>query len=338
MKAGATDTVARPKRVAAVIGAIAAGLRGLVHLVLVLLLVSFGTFMLLHLTPGNPAVAVLGQSATPSAVRQIDRQLGLNQPIFTQYVHWLGHALSGNLGTSLVSPGGSVASRIGQALPVSLELALLAVVMALIVAIPVGVWSAYREGSRFDRVASTTSFGLLSVPPFVTGLILALLLALDVHVFPRAEWVRISSGGLIANLTHAFLPALTLALPLMAMYIRVLRAEMVQTLREDFILFARARGLSLRKVLFRYALRPSSISLVTLSGISLGTLLGGTVIVETIYALPGLGNLLVTAVGNNDYPLVQGIVLVIAVAYVLVNVVVDRSYSVLDPRMRHGHV
>lgn len=312
-------------------------LRRIPRIVLVLLLASFGTFMLLHLTPGDPAAAILGQSATPKAVHQIDHQLGLDRPLWSQYWHWLAHALSGNLGTSLVPPGGPVVSRIGQALPVSLELAVLALIMALIVAIPVAVWSSYREGRAFDRGASAASFGLLSAPTFVTGLVLALLLALETRTFPRAEWVRLtSSAGLVENLSHAFLPALTLALPLMATYTRVLRSEMLQTLREDFIQFAYAKGLPVRTVLFRYALRPSSLSLITLSGVTLGALLGGSVIVETIYALPGLGNLLVGAVGNNDYPLVQGIVLVVAVAYVLVNALVDVSYGWLDPRTRVG--
>ena len=309
----------------------------LVHLVLVLFLVSIGTFMLLHLTPGDPAVAILGKSATPEAVRQIDHQLGLDKPLLTQYGHWISGALHGNLGSSLVPPGGTVMSRIGQALPVSIELVVLALLMALVVSVPVGVWSAYREGRVFDRFASGTSFGLLSVPTFVAGLVLALLLSLEIRLFPRAEWVRItSSQGIASNLSHAFLPAFTLSLGLMALFTRLLRADVSQTLREDYIAFARAKGLPVRTVLFRYALRPSSFSLVTLSGVTVGALLGGTVIVETIYALPGLGNLLVMAAGDNDYPLVQGIVLVIAVIYVVLNVSVDLSYGFLDPRTRRG--
>ena len=312
-------------------------LRRLPHLVVVLLLVSFGTFMLVHLVPGNPGVAILGTSATPSAVHRIDNQLGLNQPVLTQYGHWLHQALSGNLGTSLVSPGGSVVSRIAEALPISLELAILAVLIALLVSVPVAVFSAYRQGGLLDRVSSSTSFGFLSVPPFVIALVFALVLTLNVHAFPRTGWVALTANPW-QNLWHAFLPALTLALPLIAHFSRVLRAEMVQTLQEDFVLFARARGLPIRTVLFRYALRPSSVSLVTISGVSLGVLLGGTVIVEIIFALPGVGNLLVTAVDNSDYPLIQGVVLVIAVTYVLINMVVDLSYGLFDPRMRDGRL
>lgn len=331
----ATRLVAGPRRLFARLPVMGHVIRRLPHLVIVLVLVSFATFMLVHLTPGNPAVAILGTAATPKAVAAIDHQLGLDQPLLTQYWHWLTHALSGNLGTALVSPGGPVVSRIAQALPISLELAVLAVVMALVVAIPAAVYSAYRQGGLFDRVVSSASFGFLSVPPFVAGLLLALVLTLDVHAFPRTGWVDLTAN-VGENLWHAFLPALTLALPLVAMFSRVLRAEMVQTLSEDFVLFARARGLPVRTVLFRYALRPSAVSLVTISGVSLGTLLGSTVIVETIFALPGLGNLLVTAVDNSDYPLIQGTVLVIAVAYVVINMVVDLSYGLFDPRMRRG--
>ena len=289
--------------------------------------------MLVHLTPGNPAVAILGTSATPKAVTQLDHQLGLNQPVLAQYGHWLGQALHGNLGTALVPPGGPVVSRIAQALPISLELAILALGIALVVAIPASAFAAYREGGRFDRAFSVTSFGFLSVPPFVVGLLFALVFTLTVHWFPRTGWVALTADpGL--NVWHAFLPALTLALPLIAYFSRVLRAELVQTLSEDYILLARSRGLPTATVLMRYALRPSSVGLVTVSGVALGTLLGGTVIVETIFALPGLGNLLVTAVDNSDYPLIQGVVLVIAVAYVLINLIVDLSYGLFDPRLR----
>ena len=261
------------------------------RLLAVLLLVSFGTFMLLQLTPGNPAVAILGQNATPASVRQLDRQLGLDRPLLDQYGHWITQALQGNLGTSLVPPGGTVTSRLAEALPVTLELAILAVIMALVVAIPVAVWSAYKQGGLLDRFFSATAFGLVSMPSFVVGLILALLFAVEWHIFPRAEWVRItSSQGLAENLRYAFLPALTLALSEVGVYTRLLRADMVVTLQEDFITTARAKGLSVPRILFRHALRPSLLSLVTLSGVSLGRLLGGTVIVETIFALPGLGN------------------------------------------------
>lgn len=309
--------------------------RRAVHLVIVLFLLSFGTFMLLQLTPGNPAVAVLGQNATPREVAVLDRKMGLDLPVLTQYGHWISHALVGNLGNSLVPPYGTVVGRIAQTLPVSAELVILALLLALIVAVPAAIWSAYRAEGLVDRVTSAASFGILSIPTFVSGLVLALLFAVEVHAFPRAEWVSLLADP-IGNLDHAFLPALALGLAIAPIYARILRAELIGTLQQEFILFAEAKGLPIRKILWRYALRPSSLSLITLSGVTFGALLGGTVVVETIYALPGMGSMLVSAVGQNDFPLVQGIVLVIGVAYVLINVLVDISYGLLDPRTRRG--
>jgi len=243
--------------------------------------------------------------------------------------------LHGDLGKSFLAPFPSVGQIVKGALPVSLELALLGEIIALLIAIPVGVWSGYREAGPFDRIAGGLSFAFLSVPVFVSSLILALVFAFDVRWLPRTGWVRLtSSAGAFQNLRYALLPSIALALPLAAVYTRLLRTDMSQTLREDYIQVARAKGLSIRRVLFRHALRPSSISLLTISGVSLGYLIGGTLIVETIFGLPGLGRILVTAVASNDYPLVQGIVLVLALAYVFVNVLVDLLYSVLDPRIR----
>ena len=313
---------------------LSAGYR-IVHLLVVLLLVSIGTFMLLQLTPGDPAISILGSNATPDAVRQMHAQLGLDKPLVQQFGHWLGRAVQGDMGTSVVPPGGSVAGRIGQAVPVSVELAIMAQILALLFAVPIAVWSAYREGGLFDRLFSGVSFGLLSVPTFVSGLVLALLFSLQWRLLPRSEWVRLTSTqGIGANLSHALLPAVTLALGELAVYGRLLRADMAHTLGEEFIATARAKGMPTRRVLFNHALRPSSFSLVTLSGVSLGRLIGGTVIVEVIFGIPGIGSLLVTAVGSGDYPLVQGIVLVVAVIYVVINQVVDLSYRLIDPRTR----
>jgi peptide/nickel transport system permease protein len=307
-----------------------------IHLLLVLLLVSFGTFVLLDLAPQDPAVAILGDRATPEEIAQIHQELGLDDPVLVRYGHWLGDAVHGDLGTSLVAPFGSVMDRIRAALPISLELALLGEIIALVVAIPLAVWSAYKDDGVVDRLSTRVTFGLLSVPVFVSGLVLALLFSLHWKLFPRAGWIRLTSqDGVVENLRHAVLPSVALALPLVALFTQVLRAEMAETLQEDYIQAARAKGLPPWRILLRHALRPSSLSLVTLSGVSLGYLIGGAVLVESIYGLPGLGRVLADAVGASDYPLVQGIVLIIAVAYVLINALVDVLYAVLDPRIRH---
>jgi peptide/nickel transport system permease protein len=313
---------------------LSSGMR-LVHLVIVLFLISIGSYFLLHVVPGNPAAALLGTNATPASVKALDKKLGLDHSLISQYSHWLWGLIHGNLGTALSVPQEPVWTRISPALPVSAEIAVLAMIMALVVSIPVAIWSAYREGGYFDRISSTVSFGFLSMPAFVTGLVLALLFTLDLRIFPRTQWVPLTQS-LPQNLYHAFLPALTLALTEMAIYIRILRTDIIGTLKEEYIRFAQSKGLSVRHILFRHALRPSSISLVTLSGVSLGRLIGGTVIVEVIFSLPGLGNLLVGAVGASDYPLVLGIVMVIAALYVVINLLTDLSYGVLDARTRHA--
>jgi peptide/nickel transport system permease protein len=305
------------------------------HLVLVLFLLSIVAFVLLHVVPGNPAAAILGQNATPDQVKILDRQLGLDRSLVDQYGHWIWGVLQGNLGTTLSVPQEPVWNRISPALPVSAEIAVLAMMIALVVSIPVGVWVGYRESGFLDRATAPLSFGLLSVPSFVSGLVLALVFTLNLRWLPRTGWVPLTAG-FVQNLRHAFLPALTLALTEMAVYIRILRTDVIGTLREEYIRFAQSKGLSTRYILLRHALRPSSLSLVTLSGVSLGRLIGGTVIVEVIFALPGMGQLLVGAVGSSDYPLVLGIVMVIAAIYVAINLLTDLSYGLLDPRISHA--
>lgn len=312
-------------------------LRRLVELVVVLLLVSFGTFMLLSLVPGDPAVAILGPEAAPADYAALHRELGLDQPWYLRYGSWIGSALTGDLGKSIIPPGGEVVDRIMAALPVSLELAFLGMVFALVLAVPLAMWSAYRPGGRADRVISAGTFGLLSVPSFLAGLLLILVAVNWLGWFPRAEWVRLteSFGG---NLYHALLPAFVVGLTPMVMFARVLRGDLIATLQEDYILAARAKGMPTVHILARDALRPSSFSLVTLVGVTLGGLIGSTVIVETLFALPGMGTLIVRAANQGDVPLVQGGVLVIAVIYVVVNALVDFSYGYIDPRVRRERV
>lgn len=308
-----------------------------VELVAVLLLVSLGVFGLLALVPGDPAVAVLGEGRTPEEYAALRGELGLDEPFWSRYLDWLGGALTGDLGTSLVPPQGPVLDRIVAALPVSAELALLGLVMALAIALPLAMWSASHPGGRADRSISAATFGLLSMPSFLVGLLLIALLVNTLDLFPRNEWVRLGDS-VTGNLHHAFLPALTIALMEAAMFTRILRNDLVTTLREDYILSARARGLSPLRILLSDALRPSSFSLVTVLGLSIGRLVGSTVIVEYLFALPGMGKLVIDAANQGNYPVVQGAVLVVAVIYVGSNALIDRSYGLLDPRTRRAHV
>lgn len=305
------------------------------ELVAVLFLVSLGVFLLLSLVPGDPAVAILGEGRTPAEYAAMRDQLGLNDPLLVRYGDWLGGVLSGDLGTSIVAPQTPVVDRIAAALPVSLELAALGLVMALAIALPLAMWSAYHQGGRADRAISAATFGLLSMPSFLLGLLLIALFVNQLGWFPRNEWVRLGDG-VAGNLQHAFLPALTIALMEAAMFTRILRNDLVTTLNEDYILAARARGMSPVRIMVSDALRPSSFSLVTVLGLSIGRLVGSTVIVEYLFALPGMGKLVIDAANSGNYPVVQGTVLVIALIYVASNTLIDRSYGYLDPRTRRA--
>lgn len=308
----------------------------LVELIVVLLLVSFGVFLLVSLLPGDPAVAVLGQGHTAAQYAAEHKALGLDGNVFARYASWLGHALTGDLGKSVVPPNSEVATRVMSALPVSAELAVLGLLIAVLLSVPLAMWSAARPDGVVDRAIGASMFAILSVPSFLAGLLLIAAFSTSLGWFPRAEWVRLTDNP-IQNLYHALLPAFTIALMEMAMFTRVLRNDLMVTLREDFILAARAKGMPPTRILINDALRPSSFSLITLLGISLGRLIGSTVIVEFLFALPGLGSLIVDAANKGDFPMVQGSVLIIAAIYVVVNTCIDLSYGYLDPRTRRAH-
>lgn len=308
------------------------------ELVGVLLIASIGVFSLVVLLPGDPAVDILGGGRSPAEYAELRTELGLDQSLVSRYLDWLGGVLTGDLGQSVVPPQSDVTDRVLSALPVSFEIAALGLLIALLIAVPLAMWSAYRENSAADRIIGAGTFGVLSVPSFLAGLLLIMLLVNSAGWFPRSEWIRLGDGDLWGNLHHAFLPALTVALAELAMFTRVLRGDLIVTLREDYILAARAKGMHPLRILFTDALRPSSFSLVTLLGLSLGRLIGSTVVVEYLFGLPGMGTVVVNAAGQGDYPMVQGAVLTIAVIYVVINAAIDLSYGYLDPRTRRVHV
>lgn len=311
-------------------------LRRLGQLVAVLALVSFGVFLLVAALPGDPAAAILGPGRPPEDYAALRAEMGLDQPLFQRYFEWLGQALTGDLGSSTVPPYLDVSDRITAALPVSIELACLGLLIALLIAIPLALVSAYREGGLVDRVVSGGTFAILSIPSFLLGLLLIMLVVETLGWLPRSQWVRLSDS-VAGNLEHAILPAIVIALPEAALFTRILRNDLVRTLREDFVLAARAKGMPPSRVMLNEALRPSSFSLVTVVGIALGTLIGSTVIVEYLFSLPGMGTLVVTAASQGDFPIVQGATLVIATLYVLINTGIDVVYGYLDPRTRRVH-
>lgn len=313
-------------------------LKKIAELIVVLFIVSIGTFSLMALIPGDAAQIIAGQGATPDQVEEIRQRLNLNDPFFVQYWDWLSGIFTGDFGQEITKNNYPVASDIAARLPVSVELAVLGLAIALVVAIPLAMIAARNEGGWVDRMIGGTTFGIMSVPSFVSGTLLILFFAINLEWFPRIGWKSISDAGLGQNLYHAILPAITVSLLELAMFTRILRGDLIATLRENFILVGKAKGMSTVRLLVSDALRPSSFSLITMLGISVGSLIGSTVIVEMLFGLDGMGSMIVNAASNHDMPAVQGGVLVIAVIYVGINAIIDISYGFLDPRSRRANV
>jgi peptide/nickel transport system permease protein len=311
-------------------------LRRLPAMLATLLIVSFLTFLLTSLLPGDPAIQILGadNANDPDSVEVVREELRLDDPLLVRYGAWLGDVATGDLGRSFRTDQ-QVSDAILERLPVTLEVGGLAVLIALVIAIPLGTLSAFRAGGRADRLVTGASFGLLALPPFMVAILLILVFAVTLGWLPATGWVRFTADP-IDNLRHAILPALSLAVGEMAVYTRLLRADMITTLQQDSITLARAKGIPTSRILFRHALRPSSFSLMTVVGLQVATIIGGAVIIETLFALPGVGRLLVDSILQRDLIMVQGCALVIAIAFVVINFIVDILYTVLDPRIRYG--
>jgi peptide/nickel transport system permease protein len=310
-------------------------LRRLPPLIGTLFAVSVLTFLLTALLPGDPAVQILGaQSATPEAVAQVRAELRLDQPLVNQYWHWISDAVTGDFGRSYRT-GQEVSDAIVERLPVTLQIGGMAIAFALLAAVPLGMLSAYRAGGALDRGVTGATFTLLAIPNFMMAILLILVFAEILGLLPATGWVRFSEDP-AANLRAALLPALSITMAELAVYTRLLRSDMISTLQEDYIAVSRAKGMPTWWILVRHALRPSSFSLLTVVGVQIGAIISGSVIIETLFALPGVGRLLVDSIFQRDLIMVQGIALVVAVSYVIVNFIVDILYSYLDPRIRRG--
>ena len=308
--------------------------RRLLYLLPVLLAVTLLTFLIASLLPGDLAYTILGDQATPEKVEALRAQMGLDRPVWERYLIWLGHALTGDLGRSFRT-GETVLAAVIDRLPVSLELMVLAEVLGLVIAIPLAILCAVRSGSATDRFLTGLAFGKLSLPPFMVAILLIYLFAVSLNLLPATGWIPFAEDP-VANLRSFVLPALTLAIAEWPVLMRVLRSDMIATLQEDYIAMAKAKGLRPSRILLVHALKPSSLTLVTVTGINIGRLIGGALIIETIFALPGIGRLLVGAIYARDFIILQGAVLFVAVGFVIVNFIVDMLYAVLDPRIRHG--
>lgn len=304
---------------------------GAARMAVTLVAVSMISFLLVALLPGDLALQILGDAATPERVVALRAELGLDQPLWQRYVLWLGNVLQGDLGRGVHS-GEATLDVILSRLPVTVELILLTQVVALGLAIPLGIWSAYRRNSLFDHSILASCLALLSTPAFVLALGLIYVFALNLQWLPATGYVSLSEG-VWGNLESMVLPVLSLALIEVPIYLRLLRSEMTSTLQQNFISLARGMGLPTWRILFENALRPSSLNLITVVGINMGRLMGGAVIIESMFALPGIGQLLVESIYQQEYLVTQGIVLFVAVAFIAINLLTDLVYAVVDPRM-----
>ncbi len=306
--------------------------RRLLLTVPVLLLVSMIVFTLINLIPGDPALIMAGPEAGKEAVEALRIQMGLNRPVAVRYLIWLNHLLHGDLGKS-VKDGQPVLDILLLKLPVTVELAAVAILISWLIAIPAGVLAAWKRRSVIDYAATTVALAGISIPNFWLGIMLIYLFAVDLRWLPPSGYIEpwLDFGR---NIRLMIMPAIVLGTALAALVMRLLRSSMLEVMGTEFIRTAQAKGLSDRLVLLKHALKNAMIPVATVMGLQLGGLLGGAVITETIFAVPGIGRLAVESILTRDYPMVQGVVLFSAVAIVFVNFTVDMLYSVIDPRIR----
>jgi peptide/nickel transport system permease protein len=308
-------------------------LRRLLSTIPVLLIVSVLVFLLLRLTPGDPAAILAGDQATTEQIAQIRENLGLNRSIPEQYLIWLGYMVRGDLGQSFYYKT-EVVALIGQRIEPTMSLALITMVVAVLISVPLGVLAAWRSGGWLDRALMGFSVLGFSIPVFVLAYLLIWLLSMRLGVLPVQGYQRFADG-VGPWLYHLTLPAITLSVIYIALIARVTRASVLETLGEDYIRTARAKGLPETKVLMRHALVNAAVPIVTVIGIGVALLIGGVVVTESVYAIPGLGRLTVDAVLARDFPTIQGIILFFSFIYVMVNLLVDLSYVFFDPRIRY---
>lgn len=307
----------------------------LILLIPVLFVISVVVFSLMHLIPGDPAQVILGfENTDPAQLAAVRRDLGLDRPVYVQYGRWLGRVLSGNLGTS-VRTGRPIGALILEALPFTLELAIYAVVLAILIAVPVGTLAGTTSSRLADGTMQTLTLLGLSLPAFWVGAMFILLFSVHLRWFPVLTFPALLDAP-FANLRGFFLPALTLAVPNAAAIARMVRASLVSVRREEYVKVARAKGLSESLVVRRHMLKNALIPVVTLIGIVAGYLLGGSIVVEQVFAIPGVGRMGLQAIVQRDYPVLQAVVLIVTALFVLVNLLVDLIYVFLDPRIRYA--
>ncbi|HEU0003054.1 MAG TPA: ABC transporter permease [Ktedonobacteraceae bacterium] len=300
----------------------------------VALLVSFMTFMIIHIIPGDPARILLGEFATPQELAALRQQLGLDKPLLQQFVLWLWQLFHGNLGQSLQLQQ-PVLDAIAQRFPVTAELGICSLLFSLAIAFPLGVYSATHRNTRLDWIMNVLILFSTAIPSFVLGLVLIFVFAVTIRLFPAGGYVPFNQDPL-NNIRDLILPMVALGTGAVAGNMRQIRASMIEVLGQDYIRMARAKGIGERRINYSHALRNAVIPVLTIIGIQVGSIIAGTFVIETIYLWPGVGQLAITSIFSKDYPVIQGIVLLSAFFYMGANLLVDLSYVVLDPRIRLG--
>jgi len=289
-------------------------------------------FLFIHLIPGDPAAILLGDTATPAEIAALTRELGLDEPLWQQYITWISNVVSGDFGTSLFFKT-PVLTLIADGAETSILLALMTMFWIVLFGIPIGIWSATHHGTWIDQITSGLAMFFASIPTFWLGLYLILIFAVGLGWFPSSGFPSLSDEGGLANLRYLLLPSLTLAAPNAALIVRLVRASMLDVSREDHVRTARSKGLSKARVAIKHVFRNSLIAVAAAFGFTFAALISEAVVTETVFSLPGIGRLVVQSILRRDYPVIQGVILVIVVLYLIVNLLVDLAYAWLDPRV-----
>jgi peptide/nickel transport system permease protein len=314
-------------------------LRRLIQLVVVVIIVTFFTSLLTAMLPGDPTT-LIAPFATEEQRDDIREAMGLDENVVARYIDWVTDFFSGDMGEYYAGAGlrgEDVADRAQQGLPRSLLLIFYTQLLTLLIAVPLGVFTAYRAGTRADRWSNGFAFALVALPVFVLAVNLKLYLGVEWDLLPTIGWVDITSD-VSEHLKHVAMPVIVLCVGQIAIYARLLRSDMVATLQEDFILMAKSKGITNSRILWRHALRPSSLTLLTVAGLNVGTLLSGALVVEIIFDVGGMGSLILDALQRRQYIALQSFVAIVAIVYVLINFIVDMLYTVLDPRIRSARI
>jgi peptide/nickel transport system permease protein len=308
-------------------------IRRLLSTVMVMTTVAVFIFLLLHLSPGDPAAIIVGDNATPAQIDAVRKQLGLDDPLAVQFVRWLSGVLRGDLGISIFSHE-PVNKLIGQRIEPTVSLAATTILLAVAIAVSFGVLAAWKAGTWIDRLVMVLSVVGFSVPVFVVGYLLIYLFSIKLGWLPVQGYAPLADG-FVPWIRHLILPSIALGLAYVALIARITRTTMLDVLAEDYMRTARAKGVATGPLLMKHALKNAGVPIVTVIGIGVALLIGGVVITETVFNIPGVGRLVVDAISQRDYPIIQGVTLIFSGVYVIVNLIVDLSYTVIDPRIRY---